>query len=87
MARKRLGHWEADLLHPQKSSAATLLAKLDGKHPDPDSFSNDDLQALVLRLHNTPRKCLGFKTPNEIFKPIPNVMRFKRESTFPPTRE
>ena len=44
--RQRLGHWEADLLHPQKSgggilvaseqkSRYTLLAKLDGKHAKP----------------------------------------------------
>jgi IS30 family transposase len=46
MHRKRLGHWEADLLHPQKSGAAILvaserksrfimLAKLETKHARP----------------------------------------------------
>jgi transposase, IS30 family len=170
MARKSFGHWEADLLHPQKSGAAilvanerksryTLLAKLDGKHAepvadqltkwleplpknrkrsvthdngtefachhklnqiniqtffcdphkpwqkgsventngrirrfiprgtDPSSFSNHDLQILAKRLNNTPRKCLGFRTPEEIFSGSNHVLHFKCESTFPPSRE
>ena len=170
MARKRFGHWEADLLHPQKSGAAilvaserksryTLLAKLNGKHAEPvadqltqwlapmpanrkrsvtndngpeffchhklnqidiktffcdphkpwqkgsveningrirrfiprgtnpDSFSNQDLQNLAALLNNTPRKCLGFKTPAEIFSGQQHVLHFKCESTSPLSRE
>lgn len=170
MARKSLGHWEADLLHPRKSGPAilvaserksrfTLLAKLSGKHAgpvadqlaqwlaplpknrrrsvtqdngtefanhhklnqinirtyfcdphkpwqkgsventngrirrfiprgtDPDSFSNDDLQTLAKCLNNTPRKCLGYKTPAELFLLNNQVLHFKCESTFPPARE
>jgi IS30 family transposase len=169
-ARKRLGHWEADLVHPQKSGAAilvaserksryTLLAKLDGKHAkpvasqlvrwlepmpknrkrsvtqdngtefyahtklndigiptyfcdphkpwqkgsventngrirryiprgtDPNSFSNQDLQNLANMLNHTPRKCLAFKTPAEIFLPKQQLLHFECESTFPPARE
>lgn len=52
---------------------------------DPDSFSNDDLQSLAAHLNNTPRKCLGFKTPAEVL--LPKLLHFKRESTFPPARE
>ena len=170
LARKCLGHWECDLLHPQKSGAAilvsnerksryTLLAKLDGKHAepvakqliawldplpksrkrsvtqdngteffahtklneigiptyfcdphkpwqkgsventngrirryiprgtDPNSFSNNDLQTLAHILNHTPRKCLAYKTPAEIFHNQKHVLHFEGESTFPPSRE
>lgn len=171
MARKRFGHWEADLLHPQKSGPAilvgserksryTLLVKLNGKHAepvadqltqwlappcprtendpsprtmepsshvitnagdiniktffcdphkpwqkgsventngrirrfiprgtDPNSFSNQDIQRLATLLNNTPRKCLGFNTPAEIFHGNKHVLHFKCESAFPPARE
>jgi IS30 family transposase len=40
---------------------------------------------LVQAYNNTPRKCLGYNTPAEIF--WNHVLRFKCESTFPPTRE
>lgn len=49
---------------------------------DPDTFSNDDLQALAARFNNTPRKCLGFKTPAEVF--LKTLLRFKCESTSRP---
>jgi len=52
---------------------------------DPDSFTNEDLQALADRLNNTPRKCLGFRTPAEAFPT--KLLHFKCESTFPPARE
>lgn len=46
---------------------------------DPDSFSDADLQSLAHRLNNTPRKCLGFKTPAEAFSN--RLLRLKCEST------
>ena len=52
---------------------------------DPESFSNNDLQALALRLNSTPRKCLGFKTPAEVF--LAQLLHFKCESTFRPSPE
>lgn len=52
---------------------------------DPDTFSNDDLQVLAARFNNTPRKCLGFKTPAEVF--LKSLLHFKCESTFPLSRE
>ena len=48
----------------------------------PDSFSDTDLQALAALLNNTPRKCLGFKTPAEVFSLQLNLLHFKCESTF-----
>ena len=35
--------------------------------------------------HHTPRKCLGYATPAEIF--IHHVLHLKCESTFPPSLE
>jgi IS30 family transposase len=52
---------------------------------NPKSFSQNDLQSLADRLNNTPRKCLGFKTPSEIFSA--HLLHFKCESTFPHARE
>mgnify|MGYP003140309136 FL=1 len=46
---------------------------------DPDSFSDDDLQALAARFNNTPRKCLGYQTPAEVF--LKRLLHFKCEST------
>jgi IS30 family transposase len=50
-----------------------------GTHPD--SFTHDDLQYLANRLNNTPRKCLGFQTPAEVFSK--HLLHFKCESTCP----
>jgi IS30 family transposase len=52
---------------------------------DPNSFSNADLQDLAQRLNHTPRKCLGFQTPAEAFHN--QLLHFKCEPTFPPSRE
>ena len=53
---------------------------------DPDTFSNDDIERLANLLNNTPRKCLGFKTPAEIFSGPNQPLHFKCESTSPPAR-
>ena len=42
------------------------------------------LTHLALLYNHTPRKCLGFRTPAEVFA---NVLHFKCESTFPLSRE
>jgi IS30 family transposase len=53
---------------------------------DPQSFSDHDLQALATRLNHTPRKCLGFKTPAELFT-THLLLHLKCESTSPLSRE
>lgn len=45
----------------------------------------EEFIALVQRYNNTPRKCLDYQTPAELF--WRRVLHFKCESTFPPTRE
>jgi IS30 family transposase len=47
-----------------------------------DELPDGLLNALVARYNNTPRKCLGFKTPAETF-----LLHFECESTFPLSRE
>lgn len=43
------------------------------------NISHEDIVMLELQLNTTPRKCLGFKTPHEVFHNQP--LHFKREST------
>ena len=52
-------------------------------------ISTERFDQLVLNYNNTPRKCLGYYTPAEIFANHleNNVLHLKCESTFPPARE
>jgi len=52
-----------------------------------DLCSDDDIQVVADRYNNTPRKCLGFKTPAEVFFRHLQLLHFNRESTFPLSRE
>lgn len=74
----------------QKGSVENMNGRIRRSIPlgtDPESFDNNDLQELEDRLNNTPRKCLGFKTPAELFLPHLKPLHFKCESTFPRARE
>jgi transposase, IS30 family len=51
----------------------------------PDSFTNDDVQRLASRLNATPRKCLGFKTPSEVFLKQFQPLHLECESTCQPS--
>jgi IS30 family transposase len=35
---------------------------------DPTAFTDQDLRSICDRLNNTPRKCLGYQTPAEVFR-------------------
>jgi IS30 family transposase len=48
---------------------------------DLDTLSHAALAALARRHNNTPRKCLGFKTPAEVFKELLQLSHFNRDST------
>jgi IS30 family transposase len=50
-----------------------------------ENISDSEIKALAHQMNNTPRKCLAFKTPQEIFSN--QLLHFKCESTFPPARE
>lgn len=45
-----------------------------------NALHNQDIQALAWKMNHTPRKCLGFKTPAELFSQ--QLLHFKCESTF-----
>lgn len=45
------------------------------------------LKNLVKAYNNTPRKCLAFRTPAEVFLETLKPLHFNRECTFPPARE
>jgi IS30 family transposase len=49
------------------------------------AVSNQRLDEIVQAYNNTPRKCLGFLTPAEVF--WEKVLHFKCESTFLLSRE
>lgn len=48
---------------------------------DPSTLSGNDILSLASRMNATPRKCLGFRTPAEVF--LTHLLHFKRESTSP----
>src|SRR5208337_1045198 len=51
---------------------------------DPSTLSGNDVLDRARRMNATTRKCLGFKTPAEVFST--HLSHFKRESTFPHAR-
>jgi IS30 family transposase len=48
------------------------------------SLSNNRLLSLVRSYNHTPRKCLNYKTPAEVF--THDLLHFKCESTYPLSR-
>lgn len=44
-------------------------------------YSDDDIARFVDRMNNTPRKCLGFKTPNEVFNELFVKEREKKQES------
>ena len=52
-----------------------------------EKVSETDLDRIIRRYNNTPRKCLNYKTPAEAFRENFNPLHFKCESIFPPARE
>ena len=43
--------------------------------------------AIIASYNATPRRCLGFRTPAEVFWDLFNPLHFNRETSFPPPRE
>ncbi len=57
---------------------------LQDANPTP-SFGGFGFTQMLQDYKNTPRKCLGYRTPAEIF--LDQVLHLKCESRFPPSRE
>ena len=58
---------------PRKTDLATL--------------TQSDLDHIARKHNHTPRKCLNYQTPAEVFLQHLNALHFNCESTFPPSRE
>ncbi len=72
----------------QKGGVENTIGRLRRTLPrktDLAALSEDRFTQLIQAYNNTPRKCLGYKTPAEIFQN--QVLHLKCESTFPPARE
>ena len=68
----------------QKGSIENMNGRLRRTLPrstDLNTISHAALAALAKRHNNTPRKCLGFKTPAEVFQRLLQPSHFKCEST------
>lgn len=67
----------------QKGGIENINARLRRYLPlktDLQNLTHAHVQDIANRLNNTPRKCLGFKTPAEVFSK--HLLHFKCESTF-----
>ncbi|WP_354556539.1 IS30 family transposase [Rhizobium aquaticum] len=64
--------WFCDPQSPwQKGSTENAnkgLRRFICRDTDPETFTQNDLRILCAGLNATPRKCLGFRTPAEIFR-------------------
>ena len=71
----------------QKGGVENAIGRLRRDLPrktDLDTLTSDDLLQIARRYNHVPRKCLDYQTPAEVFS---NLLHFKCESTFPPSRE
>ncbi|PRR78102.1 Integrase core domain protein [Clostridium vincentii] len=77
--------------HPwQKGSVENMNGRIRRYIPlgtEPNSFSDADMQVLANQLNHTPRKCLGFKTPAEVFLAHLKPLHLVCVSNFPLSRE
>ena len=74
----------------QKGGIENAIGRLRRNLPrksDLDIISEEDIDRIVLAYNTTPRKCLGYRTPAEVFLENLKLLHFKREFTFPPARE
>jgi len=67
-------------------NAIGRLRRLLPRKTDLATMSRQKLDSLIAIYNNTPRKCLGFKTPSEVFQESLKVLHLKREFTSPPAR-
>ena len=72
----------------QKGGVENAIGRLRRTLPrktDLAALPEERFSHLIQTYNNTPRKCLGYRTPAEIF--LDQVLHLKCESTFPPLRE
>lgn len=56
------------------------------RNTDLATLSHTDINNIAAAYNSTPRKCLDYKTPAEVFYQIIQPLHFKREPTSPPSR-
>ena len=61
-------------------NANSRLRRFIPRKLNPDTLSHKAVQNIVSRCNHTPRKCLDFQTPAEVF--LKQLLHFKCESTF-----
>lgn len=66
-------------------NAIGRMRRLIPRKTDLATISDRHFTALLQAYNATPRKCLDFRTPAELF--LDQLLHFKCESTFPPSRE
>jgi len=74
----------------QKGGIENAIGRMRRRLPrktDLAALSARQLDHVVAAYNHTPRKCLGFQTPAQVFCEHLKLLHFKRESTFPPARE
>lgn len=49
-------------------NANTRIRRWIGRDTDPETFTQNDLCRLCAALNATPGKCLGYRTPAEVFR-------------------
>ena len=68
----------------QKGGVENAIGRLRRALPrktDLNTISQQKLDQVIMAYNNTPRKCLGFQTPAEVFSKLLNPLHFKHEST------
>jgi len=73
----------------QKGGIENAIGRLRARLPrktDLATLPNHDLDAIVANYNATPRKCLGYRTPAEVFVQQFELLHFKREFASPPAR-
>jgi IS30 family transposase len=73
----------------QKGGIENAIGRLRRRLPrktDLATLPDHELDAIVLSYNTTPRKCLGYRTPAEVFSQLLETLHFNRESTSPPAR-
>ena len=73
----------------QKGGVENAILRLRRQLPrktNPDEITQKEIDKMIAKYNNTPRKCLDYRTPAEAFSQHLKSLHFNRESTSPPAR-
>ena len=88
---RNVGSWHICDTHSpwQKGGVENAIGRMRRPLPrktDLRTLTQEQLDAHAAAYNNTPRKCLGFRTPAEVFLGFLQPLHFNRESISPPSR-